>query len=93
MKKRALKRRYGHGARRDAKDELYEVGATHAAFGDEGMREYRGTRLGAVREANRIARRGGHGWRPVVRLLAGMHMTMFLDRARHEGVPVRKETW
>ena len=45
MKKRVLKRRYGHGARRDAKDELYEVGATHAAFGDEGMREYRGTQL------------------------------------------------
>jgi len=45
------------------------VGATHEAFGDEGLQEYRGTRLGARRRAARIARAAGHGWRPVVRLL------------------------
>lgn len=38
------------------------VGALHEAFGVEGSREYVGSRLGAQREANRIARRGGHGW-------------------------------
>lgn len=41
---------------------LWLIGATHEAFGEEGVREYRGTHLGAVRAANRIARRGGHGW-------------------------------
>lgn len=41
--------------------------ASHDAFGVEGLREYQGTELGARRAAAAIARRGGHGWKPVVR--------------------------
>lgn len=39
------------------------IGATHAAFGTEGEREYIGTELGAKRAAGKIAKAGGHGWR------------------------------
>lgn len=45
---------------------IWIVGAVHEAFGVEGSREYSGSRLGAQREANRIARRAGHGWRAYV---------------------------
>jgi hypothetical protein len=41
---------------------LWLVGSTHESFGLEGLRGYSGTRLGAQRAANEIARRAGRGW-------------------------------
>jgi hypothetical protein len=52
--------------RKMATKAIWIVGAVHEAFGVEGSREYSGSRLGAQREANRIARRAGHGWRAYV---------------------------
>lgn len=49
-----------------ASKSVWIVGAEHEAFGEEGARQYFGSRLGAQRAANRIARRGGHGWRPFI---------------------------
>lgn len=45
---------------------VWLVGATHDAYGQEGCREYVGTERGARILAGKIARRGGHGWRPYV---------------------------
>lgn len=45
---------------------LWLVGAQHQAFGPEGVREYLGTERGARILAGKIARKGGHGWRPLV---------------------------
>jgi hypothetical protein len=53
-----------------ASKSVWIVGAEHEAFGVEGSRHYFGSRLGAQRAANRIARRGGHGWRPFITFFA-----------------------
>lgn len=45
---------------------VWIVGAKHEAFGEEGCREYRGSERGARIVAGKIAKRGGHGWRPLV---------------------------
>lgn len=39
------------------------VWISHEAFGDESVREYWGTELGARRLAHRLARAGGYGWK------------------------------
>lgn len=53
----------------------YDVGAYHQAFGLEGVRTYTGTFIGAQRLANRVARHGGHGWRPYVRPVSAPAIT------------------
>lgn len=44
----------------------YLIAAKHPAYGIEGQREYIGSERGANMAAKKIAKKGGHGWTPLV---------------------------